>query len=225
MALSDYQLAVQDLVPDQDLITPALRDRAIASACQRYGADVERVLVEDVAWQTPGHEGPLPQGWVNGCYLQRAEYPIGHKPASLIALAVYVTPMGSYLTSDTYLAAGAQVRVSFAAPHVLTPLQDTIALHHRDAVAAYAASLLCQQLATRFSSERETAVGADVSQTESRARAYAARAKEYRALYFSGVGLVDPAKASAGAATSSGAIAAASVTAWPGRVRRAWGVQ
>lgn len=225
MALSDYQLAVQDLVPaEQDLINDALRDRAIASACQRYGADVERVLIEDVTWPESGHIGPLPSGWVNGCYLRQAEYPMGHTPPRQIALAVYVTPTGSYLTSDAHLPAGAQVRVSFAAPHVLTPLQDTIALHHRDAVAAYAASLLCQQLATRFSADRETAIGADVSQTETRARAYAARAKEYRALYFSGLGLVDPAKEQP-ANGSSGATAAASVGTWPGRVRHGWGMR
>lgn len=94
---------------------------------------------------------------------------------------------------------------------------DTIPLEHRLPVAQYAAHLLCQQLAARYSGERETAVGAEVARTESRARAYAARAKEYRAAYYQGTGQADPFAAPGSAA--GGQAPAASVTSWPGRRR------
>jgi hypothetical protein len=113
----------------------------------------------------------------------------------------------------------ARVRYSadMAAAHVLDADNDTIALEHRLPVAQYAAHLLCQQLAARYSGERETATGADVARTESRARNYAARAKEYRAAYYQGTGQADP-FAPAGA-PAGGQAAAAAVVSWPGRRR------
>ncbi len=116
------------------------------------------------------------------------------------------------------------VRVTYGAPHLLqggVDAADTIPLHHRQAVAHYAAYVLCQQLATRYSAERETTIGADVAQTETRARAYAARAKEYRTAYYVGTDQVDPyAKTASGNSPSnSGATPAAAVGTWPGRKR------
>lgn len=62
-------------------------------------------------------------------------------------------------------------------------------------------SLLCQQLAAYYSAERETSISADGSNTESRARNYAYRAKDYRAAYFAGIGKADPvAQAASGGA-------------------------
>ena len=84
------------------------------------------------------------------------------------------------------------------------------------AVAQYAAWLLCQQLATRYSGERETPMGAEVARTETRARSYAARAKEYRSAYYAGTGQSDPFKQ----ADLGGDLApAAGVVSWPGRRR------
>lgn len=95
---------------------------------------------------------------------------------------------------------------------------ETIPPQHRMPVAQYAAYLLCQQLATRYSGERDTAVGGDVARTESRARNYAARAKEFRAAYYEGTGQADP-FASATSGGGNGLAAAAAVTSWPGRRR------
>ena len=84
---------------------------------------------------------------------------------------------------------------------------------HRLALAQWAAYLLCQQLATRYSSERETTLGVDMAHTQSRAQAYAVRAKEYRQAYYAGTGQADPLDPSA--APSQGA--AAAVATWPQR--------
>jgi hypothetical protein len=95
---------------------------------------------------------------------------------------------------------------------VLDATADSIPQRHRLAVASFAAHLLCQQLATRFAGDRETTLGSDMSRTESRSRNYAARAKDYRAAYFAGIGQLDPAlqDAVAGSAVSA-------VVSWPRR--------
>ena len=221
MALADFQQIVADLMSDQeaDALTLAVRDRAIETARVRYSADCERVLVEDVTWLAAGFEGPLPPGWVAGAALRQAECPIGQQPPQLIDLAVYLSPAGQSLLAARPLPEGSVVRVTYAAPHLLqagAQADDTIPLAHREAVAYYAAYVLCQQLATRYSAERETAVGADVSLTETRARAYAARAREYRTAYYLGTGQVDPFAKQSGTA-SSGAVPAAAVGSWPKR--------
>lgn len=97
---------------------------------------------------------------------------------------------------------------------------------HLMPVAQWAAYLLCQQLATRYSGERETTLAVDMARTQSRAQAYAARAKEYRQAYYAGTGQADPLNPSA--TPSQGA--AAAVTSWPRRnprhnlVRRGAGI-
>ncbi len=133
----------------------------------------------------------------------------------------YRKPDGWGLECVDALPAAAQVRLTYTTEHVIDAVQDTVPVSHRLAVAQYAAYLLCQQLATRYSAERETVIGADVSQTETRSRAYSARAKEFRQAYYVGVGLADPfAKGGAsGAGTGGAPSAAAAVVSWPGRRR------
>lgn len=93
------------------------------------------------------------------------------------------------------------------------PAQTEVPPEHRLPVVQWAAYLLCQQLATRYSSERETTLAVDMARTQSRAQAYAARAKEYRQAYYAGTGQADPLDPSA--APSQGA--AAAVASWPRR--------
>ena len=207
MALADFQQLLMDMVSDQQAnITPDVRDRALTGACVRYGSDRPRVLTADVIWTASGVFGPAPTSWDEHARLQVAEYPVGHKPAATIFADVYRTDDGWGLESLHALPAGAVVRVIYSALHVLNDQDDTIPLEHRLPVAQYAAYLLCQQLATRFSGERETAIGADVARTET-------RAKEYRSAYFAGTAQADP-YSETGAV---GAHAAAGVVSWPRR--------
>lgn len=220
MALADLQLLVKQMVPeDGAVLTDPDRANALGLALLRYSADAPRELVRDTGWLVEGFLGPLPPDWVEGSVLRAAEYPIGRHPAALIGLALYADEGGALLVAERVsLPAGAEVRVTFAAPHRLDEDTDTIPAVHREAVASYAAHVLCRQLATRYSGEKEASIGADRSNTESRARNYAARSKEYRAAYFANVGLVDPYLP--GSAGGSSAIpAVASVGSWPGRQR------
>ena len=223
MALQDFQQLVDALVRDQSGITSATdRDRAIGLAVARYSADVPRMLLEDVTWLATGHEGPLPAGWVDGAYLRQAEYPIGEQPVSLIDVSVYRDPAGQSLLSAELLAAGSVVRVSYSAPHQLAESPaaiDTTHPDHQEALASYAAHLLCKQLSAHHSGDRETSINADGSNTESRARNYAARARDYRAAYYAGIGKQDPQAPLSRDQVSAAVDPAASVSAWPGRAR------
>jgi hypothetical protein len=220
MALADLQLLVQKMVSeDGGVLTDADRASAIGLAVLRYSGDVPRELVRDTGWLVEGFLGPLPPDWVDGSTLRSAEYPIGQHPRSLIGVALYADAGGSLLVAEQQiLPAGAEVRITFAAPHQLDEDTDTIPAMHREAVASYAAHVLCRQLATRYSAEREASVGADHSNTESRARNYAARAKEYRAAYYVGIDQIDP-YLQGGAGGASSIPAVASVGSWPARQR------
>lgn len=218
MAFADFQQLVTDLVPDQAAnVAPDVQRRAIEEAALRYGADVPRVLKEDVVWLQHGVFGPVPASWVDEAIVRSAEYPVGQHPESLLFVDAYRDLIGTWgLESVRSLPEGAVVRVKFSLPHILEGDTNTIPALHRWPVAQYAAHLLCQQLATRFSAERESAIGADVSRTESKASMYARRAKEYRAGYYAGIGVVDPlTQAEHGSALTP----AAAVASWPGRRR------
>lgn len=214
MALADFQQMVDDMVRDQSsTVTTATRDRAIEQARVRYSADCERVVVADVTWLVMGVFGPVPEGWSDDSDVQAADY-----AGQSLYIGRYRTPEGWGLECVNALPAGAVVRLTYTTPHQLSEAEDTIPQAHRLPVASHAAWQLCSQLATYYSGQRETMINADASSTESRARDYAARAKEYRSAYYVGTGQPDPyAKPSAG--TGSGATAAAAVGNWPGRSR------
>lgn len=214
MSLAYIQALIDDLARDQGQVLSAdARTRALEAARLQYSVDRPRILVEDIAWAS-GNLAPVPSSWTESVWIKSAEYPIGRDPASLIDVAPYRSPEGWHLLAATPVQAGDLVRVTFMADHQLTDLVDTIPVVHRLAVAQYAAHLLCHQLSTYFSGQRETAVGADVSMTETRAREFAARSKELRSAYYVGVGLADPFKATGGAGGAPGS-AAAGVVSWP----------
>lgn len=230
MALADYQSLVDSLVRDSsNTVSTVDRDRAIELARLRISADAPRELVKDVIWVADGYFGPLPDGWADGAWIKSAEYPVGRQPIELVEMAIYTDGAAHQLMAADALPAGAVVRVTFSAPHLLATGVDTIPAENREAVASYAAHLLCKQLAAHYSGERESSIGADAANTESRSRNYAIRAKDYRAAYYAGIGKVDPQGAGNGGAASPVGTPAASVSGWEGRTRaglrnNSWGL-
>lgn len=213
MSLAYIQALIDDLARDQgEVLSADARTRALEAARLQYSVDRPRILVEDIAWAS-GNLAPVPSSWTESVWIKSAEYPIGRDPASLIDVAPYRSPEGWHLLAATPVQAGDLVRVTFMADHQLTELVDTIPVVHRLAVAQYAAHLLCHQLATYYSAQRETMLGSDASVTETRAREFASRSKELRSAYYIGVGLADPFKASGG--SSAPGSAAAGVVSWP----------
>lgn len=215
MALADIQQLLHDFVPEmEDEIKPDVRDRAIAEARMRYSTDLPRQLMEDVTWPATSVFGPVPPGWTDDARLVSAVVPGYAHTYPDTSIAAFRALDGWKLESVDAIGAGTVVRVTFTLPHQLDADADTIPAAHRIAVAYYAAYLLCQQLATRFSSDRDSTLSVDMARNESRATAYSKRAKEYRTAYFTGTGQVDPFNDKL---TGNGLAAAASVGNWPRR--------
>ena len=215
MSLTYIQALIDDLARDQgEVLSAESRARALEAARLQYSVDRPRVLVEDITWGA-GSLAPVPTSWNESVWIKSAEYPLGRDPASMIDVAPYRAPDGWHLLAAYPVQAGEVVRVTFMADHQLTSTVDTIPVVHRLAVAQYAAHLLCHQLATHFSAQRESMLGADASVTETRAREFSSRSKELRSAYYIGVGMADPYKAAAAGAGSAPGSAAAGVVSWP----------
>lgn len=220
MSLADYQQLVSSMVRDQSgTLQPEDFARVLDLAVVRYNLDAPMNATVDVTWAATGVSCPAPEGWHAGRRVTGAEYPIGRTPASTIYVDVVYVSGDWVIDSVNVLPAGAVVRLGYTEPFRLVggdEPADTLPLQHREAVASYAASLLCRQLAAYFSGQRETAVNADASNTENRARNYAARAKEYRAAYYAGIGRPDPQLQKA---DGNGEPGASAVISMPGRQR------
>ena len=215
MALADIQQLLQDFVAGmEDELKSDARDRAIEEARLRYSDDLPRQLSESVIWSQTGVFGPVPVGWIDDARLVGVE--LANRSCSEVALFVAVirTANGWQLESASALGAGTLIHVAYTLAHQLDNDNDTIPQAHRLAVAYYAAYLLCQQLATRFSSDRDSTVNVDLSRNETRATAYSKRAKEYRTAYFTGTGQVDPFNEKL---SGNGLTAASGVSSWPRR--------
>lgn len=220
MALVDFQNLVQRLVrAPAELVTADDIDRVIGSAVRQYSTDRPRTLVRDVTWLDTGYYGPVPAELGVDSQVLEAEQPIGDVPRNLrqVALAI-IPPEVLQLVCEDSLAAGDVLRLQFTAQHELDAGNDTVPSEDRDALGSWAAHLLCRELATYFSGERESSIGADGSNTDSRARNYAARAKDYRAAYFSALGITDPMASGSGNGAAPVAGAGA-VATWPARER------
>lgn len=230
--LADFETLLNDLVRDQDgVISVESRGRAIEAARLRYSHDAVRELVDDVTWPQPGMTAPVPAGWSDGAWIKSAvrltSSGVPDTACGGLELAVGRTPTGWELLSPEPLSAGVVVRLTYTAEHELSAVADTIPALHRLPVVQYAAHLLCHQLATHYSGQRDAVMGADASKHETRAREYASRSKELRTAYFVGIGLLDPyGTGSKGSADGSGAaggvvggVHASGVASWPARQR------
>lgn len=231
MSLADYQALLPRLVREQSThVTSGDVDRVIASAVRQYGQDVPLQMVKDYNWPATGYTTDgLPTGMALDSTVLRAEYPVGQQPAALVDLMPMQSTTAPGLICTTSLPAGALLRITFTAAHELAngpAPKDTVPLKHRDAVAMYAAHLLCRELATLYSAERDSSIAADGSNTESRARNYAARARDFRSAYYAAIGLADPmgggSGGSGGGNAASSATGAGAVVSWGSRARPSW---
>jgi hypothetical protein len=160
----------------------------------RYGQDRPRQVVVDVV--SPGGNGlPLPTGWVVGVSrLLNLETPIGEMPPALLSQETWLVtpvPSGEEIRVQIAVTAGAAVRVTFSAPHALTDTADTIPAGDREAVAHWAAGLLCDQLAAAYAANGEPTIQADRVDQGSQARTWRRQADTYRQRYFDLLG-IDP---------------------------------
>jgi len=190
----DYQQIVSRIVRDDDAqIEPGDIDAALAFAATRYSQDRPRTAVEDVTATDP-HMLDLPAGWQTGfSELQSIEYPVGHIPPTLIdGWRLYQAPAGQrIMLVDGALSLGQLVRLSYSVPQVLDYGNDTIPASHREPVASYAAAVLLDQLAARWSGDTDSTIQADSVDHGGKASNYASRARRLRQRYYDELG-IDP---------------------------------
>lgn len=195
MALADHQSLVEARTRDTgSVFTTAERDQAIGLAVQRYSLDRPRRLVVDVT--ADGSQVlALPAGWqADVSQLVSLEYPIGEVPPALIDWQLYQGPSATTILMDRAVAAGTAVRATFTVAHTLSPAADTIPVKDREAVSAWAAATLLDQLAAAKSGDRESSIASDSVDHGNAGDRYARRARELRQSYYDRLGL-DPKRA------------------------------
>ena len=185
MSFSALSALVTDLVPDTGArLKPGALPRALEAARVQYSKDRPTAQLEDVT-TVAGNRQPLPAAWAAGSALTSIEYPAGQFPPVFLGPAEFgllSAPSGDEIGLLTAVPAGEVLRVGFTAPHGLTETPDTctIPAEHFEAVACWAAALLCDQLAAAYADNTDPTIAADRVDTTSPSRTWAARAKAYR---------------------------------------------
>lgn len=189
-------------------------EMAISLAVIRYGQDRPRTKVEDVV-SAGGDALPLPAAWASDSELQLVECPIGQNPPSYLPGTIYTAPAGDVLRIGTFLSSGAEVRLTFTVPHVVSDTVDTIPAGNREAVAAYGAALLLEQLSAAAINDGDSTIQADSTDRRSKSQEYASRARGLKSRYVEALGI---------GSSGAGQVAAGTSVAWPSRPRLTHGI-
>jgi len=201
--LADILSLVDGFVRDESSrLTAGDKESAVTLAVARYGKDRPRHKVEDVA-SAGGDTLPLPLSWNSESVLTFAEYPIGEMPPVPLYCTLYSAPSGDVFRLGESLSIGAEVRLTFTVPHVVSAVLDTIPPGHREAVSAYAAALLLEALAAASINDGESTILADTTDRRTKAQEYAARARALKNRYSDAVGLANGAVSQASGTTVS----------------------
>lgn len=198
--LADMLVLVQSAVrDDSQVVTPEDYLAAIALAVSRYSSDRPRYWVVDVP--ASGSDSlPLPDAWeLDFSNLISVEYPIGEFPPEIWDADQYVlyqAPSGWLIRLA--FAPMSDVRLTYSIAQVLTELEDTIPLTHREAVACWEAASCCDQLASFYANASDSTIQADRVERQNQSRDYAARAKVLRSRYLSELGVDEKKSAPAG---------------------------
>lgn len=215
--LADLKKLVDGFVRDESQrLSRTDKEIAIQLAVLRYSTDRPRRKVEDV-FSGGGDVLPLPSAWQDGSRILSVEYPIGADPACFIPAGIYVTPDGDQLKIADYLSPGVEARVTFTVTHVVSDVADTVLASHREAVAAYAAAVLLEQLSAAAINDGESTIAADSTDRRTKAQEYAARARGLKGRYGDILGV--------GAPGAGGQAATGVVSQWPSRPRLTGGIR
>lgn len=190
MSYSALLQQLQDLVPDTGArLTAGARGRALESARKQYSKDRPRLVVEDVI-ADGSTTLPLPAEWVQTrSALVSIEYPLDLPEPPMLDPEQYLvvrTPTGDAIRLRSVdVRADDPVRLTYSAAHVLVadPDDSTIPDEDAEAVACWAAALLCDQLAASYADNTEPTIQADRTDYTSPHKAWSERAKAYRTRY------------------------------------------
>ncbi len=201
--LGDFQQQVDALVRDREaVIADDGRDAAIGHAVLRYSQDRPIKAVKDLIAADP-HYLQLPTDWARDfSRATQIEYPVGALPPAVLAgedWSHYDTPAGQMLLVNIGLAPGSTVRVTYTLPHRVDAMTDTIPPVNRDAVACYAAGLLCRELAAYYSGDSDSTIQADTVDHQSQSMRFEKRGRELRQRYYESLGVNPKRNTAAGA--------------------------
>ena len=198
---SDLQTLVDDMVRDElSRITPIQRDTALGLAVTRYSTDRPRTLCEAVA-APGGPRLPLPSSWEATSRLVSIEWPVDQSPVSTVAGMVHRVPSGQQIVTDEVIGAGDAAYITFTAAHLVTDATDTVPAEHQEAVAAWAAGILFDQLAAKSAGNSDPTIQADATDQRTPAQEYATRARACRKRYADVLGVSTEPKAQGASAT------------------------
>lgn len=190
MSYQDLLQQLQDLVPDTGArLSVGARARALESARKQYSKDRPRLVIEDVTADGSATL-PLPEDWAPAkSALVSIEYPLDLTEPPLLDPEQYVvvrTPAGDAIRLRSLVVpADDLVRLTYSSTHHLTETPDvcTIPDDDAEAVACWAAALLCDQLAATYADNTDPTIQADRADYTSPHKAWSERAKAYRARY------------------------------------------
>jgi len=208
LAIADYQNLIDDFVRDDAAkISTADRDEALQLAVRRYSKDRPQEKVEDLI-SSGGKLLSLPPAWEAGfSKLNSLETPIGEIPPALMDddhISLYATPSGITIQIIKSLAVNAQVRANYSIQHVVDSGNDTISIVDREPVAAWAAAVLCDQLAAHYSGDSDSTIQADNVDHGDKSSHFAKRAKTLRKRYFDELGVDSKRNVAAGVVVDMG---------------------
>lgn len=195
MAKQDYLDLMTQRVQDTDQrLSSDDFDRALRAAVVQYSQDSPMAEVTDVLADGTNALA-LPAEYDEGfSEVLTIEYPVGRFPPRFLTneqWGVLSAPSGQSIGLLNSVPVGATVRVSWSRLHVVDDTQDTIHATALDAVSDWAASLLCHDLATLYSGDSDSAIGADSVDHNGKAQAFAARSNKLATRYYNALG-IDP---------------------------------
>lgn len=160
--------------------------RAIAAALARYAKDKPRRLVADVACL--GAQVELPEDFEQGfSVVTEVAIPPGAAPLSADAWELQETPAGQVLRLRD--SASGQARLRYTRSHIADDETYTIPAADTEAVASWAASVVCEGRASEHAGDMLPSINADSVDHVSKSRDYAARARRLREQYYSLLGI------------------------------------
>jgi hypothetical protein len=134
--------------------------------------------------------------WADGfSVVKQVEYPVDDDDETPDILQedawmMYETPAGMHLRFlEDKPPATESFRVTYTAIHACTDAACTVKAFDDEAVQALAAAFFCEMLATYYAQMGDSTIAADSVDHTSKSREYAARAKTWRGVYFSHLGV------------------------------------
>jgi len=164
---------------------------ALDMAMTRYNQDAPRVVsaVLDVA--DGGAVLPEAFDW-DFSGINQVEYPFGQRPPHYLRSEDYYTYNDDTVSRiELEAGSGDELRIWYTVPHLATAEAYTLPSHHTEAVASWAAAILCEMEASRLSGKNTPTLAADSQNQQDPARAFASRAKTLRQRYLDELG-IDP---------------------------------